>query len=61
MERSLINAIAYAKRKADKEMYSFYEMLEDTKFEYCLRADEFEILTEKLTKYCIKHYLYKMV
>lgn len=60
MEKSLVNAIAYAKRNADKEAYSFGELLLDAQYAYHLREDEMVILEEKLTEYCEKNYLYGM-
>lgn len=55
---SFRNALAYAKRKATKEMYSFTELVEDAKVEYTLTAEETEALTKKLVAYCKKNYLY---
>ena len=56
MERSLINAIAYGKRRAEKIYTSFNELVEDAQYEYYLRDDEVVILREKLKAYCIKHH-----
>lgn len=56
--KTLNNAIAYSKRKADKENYSYYEMLEDGICEYQLNKQEIEIFIDSLYNYCKLHYLY---
>lgn len=58
MEKSLINAIAAAKRKAWKSGYSYYELVEDVAVTYSLRKDEILKLGASLEKYCKKNYLY---
>lgn len=58
MEKSLINAIAAAKRKAGKCGYSYYELVEDVAVTYSLRKDEILKLGESLEKYCKKNFLY---
>lgn len=55
---TFINALAWAKRKANKEAYSFNELVEETMYEYCLTADETAALKEKLMAYCKKNWLY---
>lgn len=55
---SFRNALAKAKRNAQKEKYSFVETIEDVAIEYCLIPSEIEALTEKLTEFCKKNYLY---
>ena len=57
--KSFINALAKAKRNADKQKYSFNETIEDVMYEYCLTKEEIEILTEKLVEYCKINGLYK--
>ena len=57
-EKSLINAIATAKRKAWNCGYSYYELVEDVAMAYSLRKDEILKLGESLEKYCKKNYLY---
>ena len=57
-EKSLMNAIATAKRKIGKCGYSYYELVEDVATSYCLRKDEILKLGESLEKYCRKHWLY---
>ena len=58
MEKSLINAIARAKRNAFEEKYSFLETLLDVIYEYDLRDDEIEPLYNSIIKYCDKNNLY---
>ena len=55
---SFRNALAKAKRNAQKEKYSFNETIEDAAVEYCLNAEEVEALREKLISFCKKNYLY---
>ena len=58
-EKSLINAIATAKRKASSKCgYSYYELVEDVAIAYSLRKDEILKLGESLEKYCKKNFLY---
>lgn len=58
-DKSLELAIRYAKRKADKEMYSFGEMIEDAAVEYLLREeDEIPELKRVMKDYCKKNHLY---
>lgn len=52
------NALAYAKRKAVKECYSFIELIEDAKVEYILTTEETDALREKLIAFCRKNHLY---
>lgn len=56
---SFRNALAKAKRDADKEKYSFYENIENVMYEYYLNEEEVKALTEKLKEYCCKNYLYR--
>ena len=58
MEKSLVNAIAYAKRNCKVEKYSFMETLLDAGYGYNLRKDEMEVLIEKVTDYCKKNLYY---
>ena len=58
MEKSLLNAIAKAKRNAIDEKYSFVETLLDVIYEYNLRDDEVEILYNSFVKYCDKWALF---
>lgn len=58
MEKSLINAIAAAKRKAWNCGYSYYESVEDVAVTYSLRKDEILKLGASLEKYCKKNFLY---
>lgn len=58
MEKSLINAIAAAKRKAWNCGYSYYELVEDVAVTYSLRKDEIFKLGASLEKYCKKNFLY---
>lgn len=55
---SFINALAYAKRKANKETYDFNELIEDAMYQYYLIKEETEALRDKLVAYCKKNYLY---
>jgi hypothetical protein len=55
---SFRNALAYAKRRAVKETYSFVELVEDAKIEYILTTEETDALREKLVSFCRKNYLY---
>lgn len=55
---SFCNALAYAKRKAAKEVYSFSELVEDAEIEYSLSTEETEALKEKLIAFCRKNDLY---
>ena len=52
------HALAYAKRKAQKETYSFNELIEDAMYQYYLTDEETEALREKIIAYCKKNYLY---
>lgn len=55
---SFQNALAYAKRNAVKENYSFIELVEDAKFAYILTTEETAALQEKLFAFCRKNRLY---
>lgn len=55
---SFRNALAYAKRRAVKEQYSFIELVEDAKIEYILTTEETDALREKLIAFCRKNHLY---
>lgn len=55
---SFRNALAYAKRRAVKETYSFIELVEDAKIEYVLTTEETDALREKLINFCRKNHLY---
>ena len=55
---SFRNALAYAKRKAAKETYSFIELVEDAKSEYILTTEETDALRNKLVDFCRKNHLY---
>lgn len=59
MEKSLINAINYTKRKANKESTSYYEILEDGAVQYRLTKEEIKILDKKMLEYCKNNYIYK--
>ena len=53
-EKSLVNAIARAKRNIFK--YSAMENILDASYEYSLRPDEIKVLVNSVNKYAIKHY-----
>ena len=55
---SFRNALAYAKRNASSEKYSFNETVEDAMYAYYLTEEETEALREKLIAFCKKNYLY---
>lgn len=56
--KSFINALAKAKRDANKEKYSFEENVENVKYTYYLTDEETKELRSKLLTYCRENYLY---
>lgn len=57
MERSLINAIAKAKRNMEKGFYSRNECIEDVICEYRLRKDEVRPLIKAVNKWLEGKYI----
>lgn len=57
MERSLINAIATAKRNMEKGFYSRNECIEDVIYEYGLRKDEVRPLIKSINKWLEGKYI----
>ena len=57
MERSLINAIAKAKRNMEKGVYSRNECIEDVIYLYGLRKDEVRPLINSINKWLERKYI----
>ena len=55
---SFKNALARAKRNADKEKYGIIDTVLDAAYEYYLTEEETADLRDKLADYCEKNLLY---